>query len=987
MTDASPEMMSIFAAALERPAGGDRAAYLVEACGADHEMRSRIDALLSAHDEAGGFLRPESEANAPPNDQPLPAERSGIMVGPYKLLEPIGEGGFGVVFMAEQTHPVRRKVALKVLKPGMDTRQVVARFEAERQALALMDHPNIAKVFDGGATPSGRPYFVMELVRGVPITDFCDQAHLPPRQRLELFIEVCLAVQHAHQKGVIHRDLKPSNVLVGAHDGRPSVKVIDFGVAKAVGQELTDKTLFTGFAQLIGTPLYMSPEQVAQSLDIDTRSDVYSLGVLLYELLTGTTPFDWGRLRAAGFDELRRIIREEEPARPSTRLSTLGAAAETVSARRGTEPRKLSAIVRGELDWIVMKALEKDRNRRYETANGFADDVQRYLADVPVLACPPSAGYRLRKFVRRNVGAVAAGSIIAFLLVAGVVGTTIGLIRAQQRAEGERQAKESAEKRLAQIEVGIAVLSSVFENLDPMAEEAENRPLRAILGDRLDQAAAALEGEAVGDPLVVARLQDRLGRTYLGLGRGARAEALFAKAAATREAYLGPDDPLTLESRHNVAVAREQDGRRHEAIRMFEEVRDARQRVLGPDHLDTLATLNDLGAAYGRAGRPHDSVQLLEQVRADLGRQLGEDDDRTLVTRGKLATAYLAVGRHADAIALAEGVWAARVKKHGEDHAKAIAAMGSLAYVYQGGYRMKEALALFQRARDRIVPMLGEYHPLTLQILRHLGHMLRAYERTAEAVPLLEQVRERELMVLGGQHPSTLVTAYHLAAAYRTAGDWTKALALYQQAAAGLERLNFEHSHAQNILSSLSVVHEELGQLEEAERVRRLVLAVVERKGGADTSERAGQLIRLASLLVQQRKPAAAEAELRRALELLERHPHVRDELYGQSLLGQALADQGQHAEAEALLKAAYRGIKNFPTEHRRQGMLPWSWAVDTAARLVRLYEETNRPAEAERWRKELATLPKVPKNPGKTMGKEPIPRSKGTAARPQAGK
>src|SRR5215470_12628120 len=300
----------------------------------------------------------------------------------------------------------------------MDTRDVVARFEAERQALALMDHPNIAKVLDGGTTPSGRPYFAMELVKGVPITQFCDDNRLTARERLGLFVDVCPAVQHAHQKGVIHRDLKPNNVLVASHDGTPVVKVIDFGVAKAVGQQLTEKTVYTQLTQMVGTPLYMSPEQAGQSsLDVDTRTDVYALGVLLYELLTGTTPFDGERLRQAGYEEWRRIIREEEPARPSTRISTLGQAAATVSLNRQSDPRRLKQLFRGELDWVVMKALEKDRNRRYETASGFARDVQRYLADEPVQACPPSVGYRLRKFVRRNKSSLAVAAAILFLLV------------------------------------------------------------------------------------------------------------------------------------------------------------------------------------------------------------------------------------------------------------------------------------------------------------------------------------------------------------------------------------------------------------------------------------------------------------------------------------------------------------------------------------------------------------------------------------------
>jgi serine/threonine protein kinase/tetratricopeptide (TPR) repeat protein len=418
MTGANEE--SVFEQALEIEDLQARAAFLDRACAGNPALRKNVQSLLSAYG-GGQFLELPAPALAATTDEPI-SERPGTVIGPYKLMEQLGEGGMGLVFVAEQQQPVRRKVALKLIKPGMDTRQVIARFEAERQALALMDHPNIAQVHDGGTTPSGRPYFVMELVKGVPITAYCDQARLGVRERLELFGDVCQAVQHAHQKGIIHRDIKPSNVLVASHDGKPVVKVIDFGVAKAIGQQLTDKTVYTEWSQFIGTPLYMSPEQAgASSLDIDTRSDIYSLGVLLYELLTGTTPFDKERFKDIGYEEIRRIIREEEPARPSTRLSTLGQAATTVSTQRKSDPKRLSQLFRGELDWIVMKALEKDRSRRYETANGFALDVQRYLADEPVQACPPSAWYRCRKFTRRHkMGLAMTG--LAVCLLASLVG-------------------------------------------------------------------------------------------------------------------------------------------------------------------------------------------------------------------------------------------------------------------------------------------------------------------------------------------------------------------------------------------------------------------------------------------------------------------------------------------------------------------------------------------------------------------------------------
>jgi WD40 repeat protein/serine/threonine protein kinase len=458
MTAPPRSLKELFLAALE-VAPEDRAAWLERGCAVDAGLREHLRLMLAAHDAPQSLLDGPAQSLAailpdegvgPSVAQPL-VEGPGTVIGPYKLLEQIGEGGFGIVFMAEQQHPVRRKVALKVVKPGMDSKQIIARFEAERQALALMDHQNIAHVLDAGTTDSGRPYFVMELVRGVPITQLCDDNQLMLSERLELFVAVCQAVQHAHQKGIIHRDLKPSNVLVTLDDGTPLVKVIDFGIAKALGQErLTDKTLFTSFAQMLGTPLYMSPEQAEMSRqEADTRSDIYSLGVLLYELLTGTTPFDKERLKEASFDEIRRIIREDEPAKPSTRISTLGQAATTVSANRKSEPRRLSQLFRGELDWIVMKALEKDRNRRYESASAFAADVQRYLHDETVQACPPSAWYRIRKFVRHNKKALVISALIGVMLLGAVAAVVASALWAAAQAEAGTRVVAAANDGLA----------------------------------------------------------------------------------------------------------------------------------------------------------------------------------------------------------------------------------------------------------------------------------------------------------------------------------------------------------------------------------------------------------------------------------------------------------------------------------------------------------------------------------------------------------
>jgi serine/threonine protein kinase/WD40 repeat protein len=467
------------AAKIESPA--ERRLFLDRQCGNDAALRAQVESLLAASEKQGGFLNEPaiqrfSGSPRTVDYEPI-AERPGTVIGPYKLLQQIGEGGMGVVYMADQQAPIRRRVALKIIKPGMDTQQVIARFEAERQTLALMDHPNIARVLDAGATDSGRPYFVMELVRGIPITDYCDQNNLSVQERLELFVEVCHAVQHAHQKGIIHRDIKPSNVLVTLHDGRPVPKVIDFGVAKATNQQLTDKTLFTNFAQMVGTPLYMSPEQAEMSgLDVDTRSDIYSLGVLLYELLTGTTPFDKQRIREAAYDEIRRIIREEEPPRPSKRISTLGETRSAMAAHRQVDPNRLGQLVRGDLDWIVMKSLEKDRTHRYETANGLAMDINRHLTNEPVIARPPSTAYRMQKAFLRNKLVFSAGVAVAAALLVGI-STSVWQAARATRAKLEAVAASQAADAARQKEVR-------------SREQAEADRERATASERLARRAA-----------------------------------------------------------------------------------------------------------------------------------------------------------------------------------------------------------------------------------------------------------------------------------------------------------------------------------------------------------------------------------------------------------------------------------------------------------------------------------------------------------------
>jgi serine/threonine protein kinase/tetratricopeptide (TPR) repeat protein len=657
MTDAQPELRAVFCEALDQETPQEQAAYLDRACEGKPGMRARVEALLRAHAEAGGFLQEASSHLAATVDELPVRERLGTVIGPYKLLQQIGEGGMGTVFMAEQTHPVKRTVALKIIKPGMDSRQVIARFEAERQALALMEHPHIAKVLDAGTTDAGRPYFVMELVKGIPITRYCDEHHLTPRQRLELFLPVCQAVQHAHQKGIIHRDLKPSNTLVAEYDNQPVPTVIDFGVAKAAGPKLTERTLFTELGQIVGTLEYMSPEQAKlNALDIDTRSDIYALGVLLYELLTGTTPFEKKRLKQAAFDEVLRIIREEEPPRPSTRLSS-AAELPSIAAKRGLEPKKLSGLVRGELDWIVMKCLEKDRNRRYGTANGLAHDIERYLHDEPVQAGPAGAGYRLRKFVRKyRTGLGIAGLFMTLLVLAAAVSTwqAVRAMRAEGQAVADRDrakvsfhlARDSVDRFFTQVGESPKLKAKGMEKFRKELLRNAKEFYERFIKEQLDT-------PDVRHDLGLAH--HRLGMIYRELGDYAAAQTSSEKAIDMLE-KLAQAHPDEAKYQEDLANAQYRLGRiHHDAARMdkaeaaYQDALAIQQRLVGDfsevaDYRRFSAqTLVDLAYVHLRADRL-EKAQVHQQQALAIWKQLVASDAHVLEDAYGLATAQKALG-------------------------------------------------------------------------------------------------------------------------------------------------------------------------------------------------------------------------------------------------------------------------------------------------------------------------------------------------------
>jgi serine/threonine protein kinase/uncharacterized protein HemY len=903
---------AIFNAALEIAAADQRVAYLEAACAEEPELRRRVEALLRRYAEAAGPLDRPAPGLAATTAEPM-AEVPGTVIGPYKLLEQIGEGGFGVVFMAEQQEPIRRKVALKVLKPGMDSKQVIARFEAERQALALMDHPNIAKVLDAGQTSSGRPYFIMDLVKGMPFTDYADQNNLPVRQRLELFVAICQAVQHAHQKGIIHRDIKPSNVLVTLHDGTPVVKVIDFGIAKALGQQLTDKTLHTGFAQLVGTPLYMSPEQAALSgLDVDTRSDIYSLGVLLYELLTGTTPFDKERLKEVGFDELRRIIREEEPAKPSTRISTLGQAASTISTQRRSDPRQLSRLFRGELDWIVMKALEKDRGRRYETASAFAADVERYLNDEPVQACPPSAAYRFRKFARRNKAAMTAIGLVSAALLLGAIISGYFALQANERAAEAVAEKTRAQKNLR----GSLEVLDLLTELDEkqLALEPRQEPIRAELMKKTLAFYEQFLQENAGEPSMrreTGMAYHRAGKLHYFLGQYAKAEPYFQKGidllAQLAEEF--PGEP-------------------------------AYRQELGRTYLSRTRLLEDLG-------RLPEAEQTIRRA-VDLFEPLATAHANDPEYRHDLAQTYNALGvlqkdrglydaaekAYQEALKLGE-----QLRAEAKYHKSRAICLGNLAALLQHTRRIKDAEQAFREAiasAEKVVQESKQERPFqaTVALLHSsLGMLLQETSRPLEAekeVGLALEISNKLLADFPGVPRYRFKVAqqqHRLAILWWETGKLPKAAQLSAQTCELLRKLTDEYPQVLDYLALLATDLNNLSLflkeqenhakaceiLKEAIACQEKVLAI-NPKNPESRALLGGQYMNLAHFLRDLKAPAAdLENAYRRAVDHAKKvageYPNVP---HYQSTVGGAsnnwarwLRDQGQPEKARALLQEA----------------------------------------------------------------------------------
>jgi len=899
MSDKIYDEEAIFKIACQIASPEARVEYLHQICGNNETILGRVTALLRVYEEESGFLESPLPGVGVTTDRPFIPEKPGTQIGPYKLLQVIGEGGMGVVYMAEQTEPVKRKVALKLIKPGMDSGQVIARFEAERQALSMMDHVNIARVLDAGTTSGepggvspGRPFFVMELIHGVTITKYCDDNHLTPRERLELFVPVCQAIQHAHQKGIIHRDIKPSNVMITLYDGKPVPKVIDFGVAKATEQKLTERTLFTQYGTMVGTLEYMSPEQAEMSaMGVDTRSDIYSLGVLLYELLTGSTPLIRGRVRGAAYAEVIRLIKEEEPPRPSTRLSESGEALASISAQRQMEPAQLTKLMRGELDWIVMKTLEKDRNRRYETANGFAADVQRYLNDEPVQACPPSAMYRFLKFARRNKVALSTAAVISSALVLGTVMSTWQAVRAtrakhdaevaqhhadqardneaRQRAAAELARKEEAEQRgIAEQQRNRAVDAEKLarSNEEKAHEEEQNakrsadearavleffqekvlaaaRPesqegglgVAATIRDSLDAAEPQIGPAFQAQPLVEGSIRNTLGVTYMYLGEAELAIRQFERSRQLRSDNLSSDHPDVLTSMNNLALAYQDVGNLDQAMPLHKQTLEKRLAKLGPDHSDTLISMNNLAMAYQDAGKLDQAVPLFEKTLEKTQAKLGPDDPSTLISMHNLANAYQAAGNLDQALPLLEQTLEKTQAKLGPDHPDTLGSMNSLAIAYKDADKLDQAVPLLEQTLEKTQAKLGPDHPHRLITMNNLASAYQAAGKLDQALPLFEQTLEKTQAKLGPDHRDTLRIMNNLALAYQDAGKLDQAVPLFEKTVEKTQaKLGPDHPSTLTITNNLAVAYQAVGKLDQALPLYEKTLEKTQAKLGPD---------------------------------------------------------------------------------------------------------------------------------------------------------
>jgi len=744
---------------------------------------------------------------SPPAEPLLPGHPERI--GPYRLLQVVGQGGMGLVYVAEQTAPVRRRVALKVIRVGMDTHDVVARFEAERQALAVMEHPNIAKVLDAGATEEGRPYFVMELVKGVPLTEYCDTHKLDTSDRLALFIQVCHAVQHAHQKGVIHRDLKPSNILVMIQDDQPVPKVIDFGIAKALAQPLTERTLVTDYGQPIGTPAYMSPEQAEMSgLDVDTRTDIYALGVILYELLVGRLPIDPMEVGMPVF--LARLAqRDTNPATPSSKLNTLGQAARAVTSARRTGLKELRKELQGDLDWIIMKAMDPDRTRRYETANGLALDIHRHLNHEPVTARPPSAMYRLSRFARRNRAAVVAGVAVAIALVAGTTVATIGLVRAT-RAEAEARREAETARQVS------SFLTGIFEVSNPGEALGNTVTARELL----DRGAARIGTELAGEPLIQARMMLTMGSVYRRLGLFSQSQPLLEQAIALAESQLPADHPAVDESVLELARLAVQQGRFAVAESLFRRSLSARERILGPDDPGLATVLSGLGAMFiGRGRYPEAESVLGRAVELRSRSGLPEDAEHARLLRN-LASAYLGDGKYAEAEPIFLQSLAIYERVVPEDHPDLGRVLSNLGIVYYQLGRYDEAERYYVRAEAIFEKTLGPTHPNVASANINLGEIAWHRGRLDEAERRLRRALEIMQQRLQPGHPSIATAEYDLANVLRDQGRLAEAEPRYRRALALREAaLGADSPALAEVLRDYATLLRRSGRGEEAGRL------------------------------------------------------------------------------------------------------------------------------------------------------------------------